>query len=228
MYELKYKSSWVKFDDCLSGLKELPDKSIDLCLTDPPYNVEFKGKAYGGQSYEDSMNKMDYINWCKEWFEELKRISTMQVIFCGNPNVPYWCKFIEIPTDIAVWYKKNCQGVGSGYYLVKHDMILMYGKFKRRLSISVIEQLIKHECAIIHPCPSNRELYERIVRELQPTSVIDPFMGSGTTLEVSIRLGIPCFGFEKNREYSIDIENSIERGKTYKKKTSLENWFLNK
>lgn len=222
----RYKDSWVKFMDCIEGMKELEDQSIDLCLTDPPYNVEFKGKSYGGEAYIDNMDKMEYILWCKEWFKEIQRITSRQIIFCGNPNLPYWCKYIEMPKDIAVWYKKNCQGIGSGYYLVKHDMILMYGNFgKRRLSTSVIDQMVKYECAISHPCPSNPDLYERIMRELKAESVIDPFMGSGTTMEASLRLGKKCFGFEKNIEYQIDIENSINRGKIYKKQIHMDDFF---
>ena len=225
MNTLEYKNCKVEFRDCIEGMKELDDKSIDLCLTDPPFNVEYKGKSYGGIIYEDNMDKMEYIQWCNEWFQEIKRITKTQLIFCGNPNIGYWCKYIEIPRDIAIWYKKNNQGRGAGYYLTKHDSILIYGRVKKKLYVSVIEQMTKYENIENHPCPSNIDLYYRIIKELNPTSVLDPFMGSGTTLEACIQLGIPCYGYELMEEYRVDMEKRIERSKYYKRPETLEKWF---
>ena len=228
---LTYKDSWVKFEDCIEGMKELPDKSIDLCLTDPPYNVGFKGTCYGGKSYEDTLDKMEYIQWCKQWFEQISRISNTQLIFCGNPNIGHWCKYIEIPRDIAIWYKKNNQGIGAGYYLVKHDSILIYGSLKKKLYVSVIEQMTKCESMPSHPCPSNIDLYYRIIKELNPSTVLDPFMGSGTTLEACIQLSTPkhpikCIGFELMEEYRVDMEKRIERCKYYKRPKTLDSFGL--
>lgn len=62
--------------DCLEGLKQLPDKSIDLIIVDPPYFqvmvTDHKGTSYGWDNQWDSFKH--YLNWCKEWFIELKRI----------------------------------------------------------------------------------------------------------------------------------------------------------
>ena len=43
--------------DCLEGMKQLKDNSVDLIITDPPYNI---GKDF----VNDNLNKEDYINWC--------------------------------------------------------------------------------------------------------------------------------------------------------------------
>lgn len=52
--------------DCLEVLKKIPDKSVDLVLTDPPYNI---GKA--------EWDKIDhYIHWCMEWILECERVLT--------------------------------------------------------------------------------------------------------------------------------------------------------
>ena len=50
--------------DCLELIKDIPDKSVDLILTDPPYNI---GKA----KWDKIPN---YIEWCGKWFIECQRV----------------------------------------------------------------------------------------------------------------------------------------------------------
>ena len=222
---IEYKDSWVKFTDCIEGMKELPDKSIDLCLTDPPFNVEYKGKSFGGIIYNDDMEKMEYITWCKEWFEEVRRVTKTQLVFCGNPNMGYWCKYIEIPRDIAIWYKKNSMSRGSAFYLATYEAILLYGEFKNRLHTGVINENVLINQPFLHPCCGTVKLYKKILSQIQPSSVLDPFMGSGTTAEAAIQLGIPFYGFELMEEYAADINKRIDRSKYYKKPRKLDEFF---
>jgi len=55
--------------DCLKVMKQIPDKSVDLIVTSPPYNL---GIDYG--CYKDKIEINEYYNWCKCWLEELYRI----------------------------------------------------------------------------------------------------------------------------------------------------------
>lgn len=55
--------------DCIELLKEIPDNTVDLILTSPPYNV---GTRY--DNYNDSMNFDDYWQWCRKWLKEFYRI----------------------------------------------------------------------------------------------------------------------------------------------------------
>lgn len=55
--------------DCLEVLKQLPDASIDVAVTSPPYNI---GVKYN--SYKDTKSDVDYIEWCAKWAEEVKRV----------------------------------------------------------------------------------------------------------------------------------------------------------
>ncbi|MFW9973176.1 MAG: hypothetical protein ACFFDF_23535, partial [Candidatus Odinarchaeota archaeon] len=100
----------VYYCDCLnlkSGLPSLPDKSIDLCITDPPFNVGIKASSKSTPPskrkikanaivYED--NRVDYDIWCYTWFQELKRICNMIIIYCGGQNLSLWIK-IEKPVQ---------------------------------------------------------------------------------------------------------------------------------
>jgi len=55
--------------DCLTEMKKIPDKSIDLIITSPPYNC---GIDYG--VYKDNLKWDKYLEWCKNWLLEIQRL----------------------------------------------------------------------------------------------------------------------------------------------------------
>jgi site-specific DNA-methyltransferase (adenine-specific) len=65
--------------DCVKGLKKLPDNSIDLCVTSPPYNC---GIEY--DSYDDNQEWDKYYTWCREWLTEVYRVLKPDGRFCLN------------------------------------------------------------------------------------------------------------------------------------------------
>jgi len=191
------------------GLPSLKDKEFETCFTDFPYNVNFKGKSLGGIEYED--NKDNYKQFCEERYIELKRICNGLIIFCGNPNLWMWSD-IEHPRDLIIHYKPNAQTMSSMAYCGKFDVIICYGKFNRRFNLNVIKENIKFQDVVKHPCPNDSILYETMISQLKPDSIIDPFLGSGTTAEACEKLGIKWLGIELMEEYIPDIEKRINNG----------------
>lgn len=55
--------------DCVEGMAALPDKSVDLVVTSPPYNL---GIDYG--TYDDRLSASDYLDWSLRWAGEVKRL----------------------------------------------------------------------------------------------------------------------------------------------------------
>lgn len=55
--------------DCIVGMKKLPDNSINIIIADPPYNI---GKSFGNDS--DCQEMKTYIKWCQEWIDECLRV----------------------------------------------------------------------------------------------------------------------------------------------------------
>ncbi len=55
--------------DCFKGLKNLESKSVDICITSPPYNLNINYSTY-----EDSKNTKDYLDWIGLIFIEIKRV----------------------------------------------------------------------------------------------------------------------------------------------------------
>ena len=227
----------VIYADCMNdenGLPTLEDKSIDLCLTDPPYNINYKGTIRGsgkkntpkikGKYFYDDDNE-NYPSWCESWFVELKRICNNIIFSPGNQNLHLWFD-IEEPRDIAIWYKINAAGIGACYWFTTHEFILFYGKFgNRRLNHSVIPALVNYDYKTLsHPTPKPRKVWEDILKTINPTSVIDPFLGSGTTAEVCTKLGIKWLGYEINEVYSQDINKRLKNCVREPQIKPLEEW----
>lgn len=59
----------LRHGDCVEGMKALPDESIDLVVTSPPYNL---GIDY--PSYDDNLSSEDYLAWSLGWAREVKRL----------------------------------------------------------------------------------------------------------------------------------------------------------
>lgn len=73
--------------DCVAGMAELPEKSVDLCVTSPPYNL---GINYG--VYRDDRERDDYLAWTRTWAKALFRVlsdeGSLFLNVRGTPSEP--------------------------------------------------------------------------------------------------------------------------------------------
>jgi len=114
--------------DTISLLRRFPDKSVDLVLADPPYNLskgnnirfQNKGlKGFGGKWNKvmedwDNLPFVDYMNFTYEWLKEIKRVlkPTGSVWVFGTYhnigliNTIFQILEVEIINEV-VWYKRN-------------------------------------------------------------------------------------------------------------------------
>jgi site-specific DNA-methyltransferase (adenine-specific) len=85
----------TKFDlrqqDCIEGMSQLPDESIDLVVTSPPYNL---GIRY--RKYVDRKDRQSYLRWCRNWTAQVRRILKSNGSFFlnigsapSNPMLPH-------------------------------------------------------------------------------------------------------------------------------------------
>jgi DNA modification methylase len=212
-------------------MKRLNDKSVDLALTDPPYNVDIgsmkddfarfyeprgTGKTYDNKVLYDDVIE-NYEEWCKKWFTELERVSKRIIFTPGNKNLHMWLDFKK-PKEIMFHYKRNCISITHHVRLARYDIILAYGEFGRfELETNVydipINNSIIQKHKFIHPAIKEIELWRTLVRRLEPKSIIDPFMGSGTTLQVALEHGISFIGFEIDERYKVDIDKRVKLGR---------------
>jgi site-specific DNA-methyltransferase (adenine-specific) len=85
----------TKFDlrrqDCIKGMSQLADESVDLLVTSPPYNL---GITYG--KYSDRQDRVSYLSWCGEWAAQVRRLLKPDASFFlnigaapSNPMLPH-------------------------------------------------------------------------------------------------------------------------------------------
>lgn len=77
--------------DCLKVLPTLPEASVDLVVTSPPYNL---GIAY--RSYQDTTPRAEFLAWCRRWAAEIRRVMHEDASFFlnvgaapANPLLPH-------------------------------------------------------------------------------------------------------------------------------------------
>ena len=85
--------------DCLEIMKDIPDGSVDLVLTDPPYNI---GKA--------KWDKIpDYINWCGKWIKECERVLK------DNGSFYFWHNDMAQIAQLMEWIRQNTKFVYNSF-----------------------------------------------------------------------------------------------------------------
>jgi len=220
------------------GLPSLPDKSVDLCLTDPPWNIGYDGvRGSSGQKTGENprIKKEFYLDkipnyrlFTLKWFYEIKRICERIIVAPGRQNLKMWYELTE-PLDIIVHTKKNGGYGGRLSMFNDMDIYLYFGKpVSRPYWRSNVFRFNNMPAGFIqrddylHTSPKIFGLWDEIIKGINPESVIDPFLGSGTSAEVCTKLGIPWLGYEINEVYSQDINKRLKNLKREPKQTTLE------
>lgn len=189
--------------DCRETLHALKDTDADLVFADPPYNV---GIEYG-EATNDRMTDNQYLAWNLQWYGPARNAAACVAITPGMVSVPMWIKDIERTHKLIAWTKANNNshnyfGPTSGYQC--WEPILVYGKSRQTLLRDWIDQPISLQSEVGgHPCPKPLRLMRWIVQNLSTEGglVIDPFMGSGTTLRAAKDLGRRAIGIEIEERY---------------------------
>jgi len=209
------------------GLPSLEEQSIELCLTDPEFNVGYKKKKAmkNTQAYID--NRKNYAEWCATWFKELERICQTIIIHPGKVNFDIWYGIKPAYDWFCAYPQGTTPSYGKATWIISLDPYICYGKFgKKRLSNDVFTYPFKntYKFKYIHPCPLDNTIIEKIITQMAPESLIDPFLGSGTTAEVCEKLGIQWLGYEIEEKFSVDIDKRI---KTVHQQKGLDKWLKN-
>ena len=189
--------------DCLEVMKHIPDKSVDLVLTDPPYGINVIGgsKSFGSIGGSNLVKANVYKpivnNDIKVDFTELFRVSNNQVIFGGNYfNLP-------ISKGWIVWDKKKKNDWDDNF----SDGELAWTSFERPLKIfrwlymGCMQEGVREKR--VHPTQKPLELIKWIIKNYskEGDTILDPFLGSGTTAVACKELGRKFIGIEINQKY---------------------------
>jgi DNA modification methylase len=172
--------------DCLEVMKQIPDKSVDLCLTDPPYGI-----GIAKNPFRQKFEKKEWDNFIptKEYFGEIFRISKNQVIWGGN----YFTEFLYPSRCFYIWDKVQPEKFSSA-------MVEMAWVSKQSPAKMFKQRVVAFEK--FHPTTKPLNLMEWCLGYFpNAQSVIDPFMGSGTTGVACKNLNRKFIGIEKDANY---------------------------
>lgn len=205
--------------DCLEAMKALPDKSIDLIITDPPYGIKAARYKRANTQYGKSLAKCrDYgqSDWddkipSKEIFDEMFRVSRNQIVFGGN----YFISYLYNSPCWLVWDKNTGNNGYADCELVWTSFKTAVRKFKWTWK-GFIQEDMKNKEERVHPTQKPVPLMEWIINNYSKEcqTILDPFLGSGSTAIACINTNRNFIGFELDKNY-FDIANErIEKAKS--------------
>lgn len=225
--------------DCLSVMRSMPDSSVDLVVTSPPYNLKNstgngmkcgKGGKWskaalinGYATYDDNMPYDEYCKWQKECLQEMYRLIKDTGAIFYNHKWRVQDGLIqdrrEIVQDfpirqIIIWRRKGGINFNPGYFLPTYEVIYLIAKknFKLAPKANRFGDVweFTQEMKNEHPAPFPVALIDRIIGSTTAQVILDPFMGSGTTAVAAQGLGRHFVGIEISEKYCNMARKRVE------------------
>jgi DNA modification methylase len=205
--------------DCLEGMKEIEDNSIDLVLTDPPYNCSISKISFADKYYEsldeewDKGFKIDFFPIVAKKVRDGGSI----LIYCSHHllgeylnNIPEGLKLRQI----IHWRKEGVvPSICNRLYAWSIEYILWFTKGKNYTfnkkewqnytDVIVTKLKDKEQKKQLHPTQKHLSVMRRLIKvhSKENDIVLDCFMGSGTTAMACKMLNRKYIGFEISPEY---------------------------
>lgn len=229
-------------DDCFNIISTL--SNIDLVVTDPPYlynTEEFKvgagGTVNNSMRLDASLTQLNDVNLIKSY--DIEKFGRLMFDLQKDLNLYVWCNKAQIPLyfdfyviknnckfDIICWHKTNALPTYANKYLTDTEYLLYFHDGKGRCFPENYEDAktfylapINHKDKKLynHPTIKPLDITMKIIRNSsrEGETVLDPFMGSGTTGVACKKLNRKFIGIEINKKY-FDLANNriseINRG----------------
>lgn len=225
--------------DCLVAMKDIPDASIDLVCTDPPYKLTSRGgsgtmggywtneQTRKGKIFEN--NDIEIEDYIHELYRVLKD-KTHCYIMCNQVNLPHFLQVISESQfkyiKCLIWDKGN--KICGRFYMNCFEYIIMLRKGGERPIndcgtpdiLSIPNKKTKGvDGKNIHDSEKPVALMQTLIQNSsnEGDTVLDCFMGSGTTGLAAIKCNRNFIGIELDEKYYQTSQQRIasyERNKT--------------
>lgn len=226
--------------DCLEFMRSLPDESLDLIVTSPPYNKNaharggekignyLNGRKIAYDVYTDDMPQDQYEEWQRDVIREglrvLKPTGSMyynhkDIQVGGSIIHPKWVYDFDVH-QLIVWDRSGTNALDPHYFfpiteyifwLVKDPKRMYFDRDKTSNKSNVWRFNVERNP---HPAPFPLALASRCILTSCPPEglVYDPFMGSGTTAVATLRAGEgrTFLGTEISEDYISMANNRIK------------------
>ncbi len=226
--------------DSLEIMRQLPDKSIDIIITSPPYNLlnstgnglkknthsgKWKNAAIkdGYQDYNDNMPYDQYVAWQRLCVAEMCRlIKDDGAVFYNNKN-RVQAGLLQDRGEIVkgfplrqiiTWKRSGAINFNAGYFLPTTEQIYMLcnKNFKLVKGANKYTDVweITQEMKNPHPAPFPEALIDRIISSVSGQIILDPFGGSGTTAVSAKKFDRNFILIEKSEVYCKMAQKRLE------------------
>lgn len=232
-------SATLYLGDCLEILPQLEAASVDMTVTSPPYNLKKKwwdsgangchkdlADKFENEWYDDEIPEPEYQRQQKLLIGECKRISVGCV--CYNHKVRHafkregrtfhpmdWIESKDLWCEI-VWDKGNGTAINCRRPIMADERIYVMGRptaWNNERLTTVWQVRMERPTDTDHPCAFPIEIPGRLIRMFSEpgVTVLDPYMGSGTTGLACLKSGRNFVGIEKDPEHFATAFARLER-----------------
>lgn len=224
--------------DVLEVMRYIPDDSVDLVITSPPYNIKNStgnglkdgrggkwanaGLQKGYSDYDDCMPHNEYVKWQRSCLTKMLRVIPEDGAIFYNHKWRVQAGLLQDRQDIVsgfpvrqiiIWKRKGGLNFNPGYFLPVYEVIYLIAKPKFKLipkanAYGDIWEFTQ-EMKNEHPAAFPVDLINRIVSSTSAKVILDPFMGSGTTAISAINNDRNYIGIDISPEYCEMTEKRI-------------------
>jgi len=227
--------------DCLEVMRCLPNECADLIVTSPPYNLrnssgngmkDGRGGKWstaalldGYKHHSDNMPHDKYVEWQRSCLSEMMRLNPADGAIFYNHKWRVQKGLLQDRQDIVegfpvrqiiVWVRKGGINFNPGYFLPTYEVIYLIAKRDFKLAKGGNSHgdvwAFTQEQGNPHPAPFPLQMIERVISSTNAETILDPFMGSGTTGLAAKNLGRSYVGIELSPEYAKFAEDRIRSG----------------
>ncbi len=207
--------------DCREILPEL--SGVGQVLTSPPYNLSGDGNKSAGTyfanlgkgyaSYADDMPHAEYVAWQQETLHLLWSTLTDDGAIYYNHKPRVGGERVRLPLELVpddlpirqviIWDRLSGFNRQKTYYVPAHEWVLLIAKPAFRTNTRSVDDVwrIPFETDTEHPAPFPLALASRAIGSTDARLILDPFMGSGTTLRAAKDHGRKAIGIELDERY---------------------------
>ncbi len=220
-------------------MKEIPNSSVDLVITSPPYNIKNStgnglkdgrggkwanaGLKNGYANYNDCMPHEKYVAWQRECLTEMMRLIPDDGAIFYNHKWRVQAGKLQDRQDIIdgfpvrqiiIWKRKGGLNFNAGYFLPTYEVIYLIAKpdFKLKPKANAYGDVweFTQEMKNEHPAAFPVNLIDRIVSSTNAKIILDPFMGSGTTAISALNYDRNYVGIDISPDYCKMAEERIK------------------
>lgn len=212
--------------DCLELMKKIPDNSIDLIVTDPPYLIKYKTNYRKDKHHDfcsEILNDDNYdciSNYIKECYRILKN-NTAMYMFCNCDRVDFFKQQLEqagfIIKNMIIWVKNNwTAGDLKAQFAKRYEIMFLVNKGRKHFNGKRLTDVWNFDRVAgknqLHQNQKPVDLLEQcILKHSNENDVVfDGFMGSGSTGVACLNTNRNFIGIELNENYFNIAKERIE------------------